>query len=300
MDLRQLKTFHMVATTLSFTQAASALGYVQSSVTAQIQALETSLGVPLFDRLGKRVALTDAGVRLFQYAERLLLLAEEARTAVVGGTEPMGALTLSASETLCTYRLPIILQQFRTCYPRVRLLFRPGPVAALRRQVLDGVLDVAFVLEEPIQTTGLVVEPLCPEPVLVIASPDHPLARTDQVRAIDLAGEPILFTELGCSYRNQFERALIAAGVYPATTLEFSSIEAIKQCVMTGMGLSALPAIAVAAELEQGRLVALRWAEQPLEVVMQMIWHKDKWLSPALAAFLDVTHQVLESSGSKR
>src|SRR5262249_10652289 len=144
MELRQLQTFRVLATTLSFTRTASLLGYVQSSVTAQIQALEEELGVRLLDRLGKRVALTDAGARLLQYSERMLDLADEARAAVTGSGEISGSVTISAPETLCTYRLPVALQQFRARYPGVRLMFRPGSVAELRQRVSDGGLDVAF------------------------------------------------------------------------------------------------------------------------------------------------------------
>src|SRR5688572_33360569 len=97
-ELRQLETFRAVATGLSFTRAAAALGYAQSSVTAQIQALEAELGARLFDRLGRRIALTDAGERLLEYADRLLTLAAEARAALVDGAEPAGTLTVGAPE----------------------------------------------------------------------------------------------------------------------------------------------------------------------------------------------------------
>src|SRR6266496_4132793 len=114
MELRQLTTFRMVASTLSFSRTAMALNYVRSSVTTQIQVLEEELGVSLFDRLGKRVALTDAGKRLLLYAEKILDLAHEARSAVTAEEMPTGSLTISASDTLCTYRLPAVLRQFRT------------------------------------------------------------------------------------------------------------------------------------------------------------------------------------------
>ena len=106
MELRQLETFRAVASTLSFTRAASALGYAQSSVTAQIQALEGELGVALFDRLGRRVALTDAGQRLVEYAERLLTLAEKARSALAEGAEPSGTLQDRTAEALPNLEKP--------------------------------------------------------------------------------------------------------------------------------------------------------------------------------------------------
>lgn len=296
MDLRQLQTLRAVATTLNFTQAAAALGYVQSSVTAQIQALETELGVRLFDRLGRRVVLTDAGGRLLKYADRILALSEEARAAASGIAEPAGSLTLSAPETVCTYRLPAVLHRFRALHPQVQLVFRPSLVRDLRRGVREGALDVAFLLERPVQGEGLHVVRLRDEEMLVVAPPGHRLAAFPAVRAVDLAGEQVLFTELGCSYRNQFEHALIQAGVYPSTALEFGSIESIKQCVAAGMGISLLPAVTVAREVEEKRLVPLKWADQPIEVVTQMVWHKDKWHSPALEAFLRVARETLAAA----
>src|SRR4051794_25715284 len=113
MDLRQLKTFRAVADSLSFTRAADALDYAQSSVTAQIRALEDELGVRLFDRLGRRVALTEAGLRLLAYADKMLDLADEAAHAIAEGDEPSGQLIIAAPETLSTYRLPPLLKQFR-------------------------------------------------------------------------------------------------------------------------------------------------------------------------------------------
>jgi DNA-binding transcriptional LysR family regulator len=296
MELRQLATFRMLAATLNFTRAAAALGYVQSSVTAQIQALEEDLGVPLFDRLGKRVALTDAGRQFLPYAERMLDLAEEARGALSDAGEPVGVLAIGAPETLCTYRLPGVLRRFRELYPLVRVAFSPGAVAELPRRVSDGLIDVALVMDEPLQFTGLVVEPLVEEPLCVLAPVGHPLAGMPSVNPADLEGEPLLLTEVGCRYRNMFTRALAAAGVHPASSLEFSSIEAIKQCVIAGMGITVLPAVAVAEEVERGQLAALGWADPGFGVLTQMVWHKDKWLSPALRAFLDVTRETLVGS----
>jgi DNA-binding transcriptional LysR family regulator len=296
MELRQLATFRMLATTLNFTQTAVLLGYVQSSVTAQIQALEAELGVALFDRLNKRVVLTDAGQRLLIYAEKLLSLAEEAQTSVAEDGEPKGAVTMSAPETLCTYRLPAVWNQFRATFPHIQVHFRPLPVSELRRSVLEGRVDVAFLLEEPLQATGLVVEPLIRESLLVIAPPDHPLLQRTVVTPADLEDEPVLLTEVGCSYRNLFKRTLAVAGVYPKTNLELNSVEAIKQCVMVGMGITVLPAVAVQLEVSQGRLVALPWNIPGFEVVTQMIWHKDKWQSPALKAFLSLSREILRAT----
>ena len=295
MEIRQLKTFRSLATTLSFTRTALLLDYAQSSVTAQVQALEEELGVLLLDRMGRRVALTEAGQRLVGYADKIIELSEEAHTALSSSQQPTGTITLSAPETLCTYRLPGVLSRFRACYPQVRLIFRPYPVDEFQRGVADGKLDLAFLLDEPIQSTSMQVESLIEEEIVVVAPADHPLALAGPISPADLEGEAFLLTEAACSYRNLFRRRLALAGVGLTTSLDFNSVEAIKQCVIAGMGITVLPAVAVTNEVQQGKLTILPWAEPPVTMFTQLIWHKDKWLSPALEAFLDTARQELGS-----
>jgi DNA-binding transcriptional LysR family regulator len=292
MELRQLTTFRMVATLLSFSRAAESLNYVQSSVTTQIQVLEEELGVRLFDRLGKRVALTDAGKRLLQYTERILQLVEEARSVVTNEEVPGGTLTITAPETLCSYRLPALLRQFRARFPQVKLIFRLSTFIDPWRSVSEGSADIAFAIAEPIYSNMLVTEILIPEPLLILAPHDHRLSQLPVIDPMDLEGETFLLTEVG-SYRNVLERALNEVGVHLTINLDFSSVEAIKQCTMAGMGIAFLPAVTVAADVAQGRLVALNWEGHNFQICTQVMWHKEKWISPAIAAFLDMTREVL-------
>jgi DNA-binding transcriptional LysR family regulator len=310
MELRQIETFRVVAEELSFSRAAAKLGYVQSSVSAQVSALERELGVPLFDRLGRRIALTDAGEVMFAYSGKLLALAEQTREVVVdaglGSGEVTGSLTVSAPETLLTYRLPKLLALFHERHPKVRLSVRPSTIGRLvgsaRKAVEEGRVDVAFVLDEPlgerVRPAYLAVETLIAENVTVIAPTSHPLASAPAVLPQDLRGETVLLPEApeaGCAYRGQFERQLGSVGVVPPETMEFQSIEAIKQCVAAGMGVSVLPSVAVGAELKAGALATLQWGE-PFEVLTQMSWHEDRWKSPALRAFLEVAREVFSST----
>jgi DNA-binding transcriptional LysR family regulator len=310
MELRQVETFRAVAEKLSFSRAAAKLGYVQSSVSAQVSALERELGVPLFDRLGRRIALTDAGEVMFAYSGKLLALAEQTREAVVdagvGSGEITGSLKVSAPETLLTYRLPKLLTLFHERHPKVRLSVRPSAIGRLvgtaRRAVEEGRVDVAFVLDEPLgeqaRLADLAVETLIAEEVSVIAPTSHALASAPTVLPQGLRGETVLLPEApesGCAYRGQFERQLGSAGVVPPEKMEFQSIEAVKQCVAAGMGVSVLPSVAVSAELKAGTLAALQWGE-PFEVLTQMSWHEDRWKSPALRAFLEVAREVFSST----
>ncbi|MGH2723208.1 MAG: LysR family transcriptional regulator [Actinomycetota bacterium] len=308
LDLRALETFRAVAANLSFTRAADELGLAQSTVSAHVAALEDELGVPLFDRLGRRIALTDAGESLVGYAERLLHLEGEARTAVTDLTrakgEVTGSIVVSAPETLLTYRLPPLLSKVHARHPGVRITLRPSVIGRLvgevLRGVMEGVVDVAFVMDEPRRVEGLAIEPLVREPVSVIAGRGHPLGSGRRVPPEALRGQTVLLPEApqsGCAYRAVFERQLAAAGAAPNDTLEFASVEAVKGCVIAGMGVSALPTVAVRQEVKAGRLMALRWSE-PFEVVTQMVWREGRWLSPAMRAFLETARTIYASSRS--
>lgn len=293
MEIRQLHTFRTVSRTLNFSRAAAMLNYAQSTVSAQIQALEEELGVPLFDRLGKHVTLTAAGQELLEYAEKILNLTDEAQAALSTRERLTGSLIINAPETLSAHRLPGVLRRFRECFPQVQLsLFFDFDIDLLR-SIREGQVDLAFLLDEPLQAPDLIVETLIPEPLLLIAEPGHRLAHTPQVTFTDLVNEPFVLTEPACAYRKLFEQAACEAGVCLLSPMAFHSVEAVKQCVMAGLGLGFLTEIAVRTEIDQGRLVALDWVGRPFAAATQMIYHKDKWLSPAMRAFLQVTREVL-------
>jgi DNA-binding transcriptional LysR family regulator len=306
-ELRQLETFVAVARELSFSRAAAGLGYVQSSVSSQVAALERELGVPLFDRLGRRIALTEAGRVMLDYSERLLDLAREAgevvADAVAGSGEITGSLSVSAPETLLTYRLPELLTVFHEIYPKVRVSLKPTAVGRLvgstRRALEEGRVDVAFVLDElSVSVEGLSAELLMEEDVSVVAPPAHALASSTIMDPSNLSGETVLLPEApqsGCVYRGRFERQLSEGGVVPRETLEFQSIEAIKRCVSAGMGVTVVPTVTVEAELAAGILSKLGW-QVPIRVGTLMAWNEARWVSPALRAFLKTAREVLTTS----
>lgn len=312
MELRQVETFRAVAEDLSFSRAATRLGYVQSSVSSQVAALEQELGVPLFDRLGRRIALTEAGKVMLSYSRRLSALAGEAKEAVVdagvGSGEITGSLVVSAPETLLTYRLPHLLALFHERHPKVRLSVRPSAIGRLtgstQRSIEEGRVDMAFVMDDPSgdrkQPADLSIEDLVSEQITVIAPSSHALASSAVVLPRDLSEETVLLPEApeaGCAYRGQFERQLAANGVMVSEKMEFQSIEAVKRCVAAGMGVSVLPTIAVEDELRADNLTALGW-EEPFEVRTRMVWHKERWKSPALRAFLEAAQEVFSSERS--
>ena len=297
MELRHLTTFQAVATELSFTRAATQLGYVQSAVTAHVKALEEELDVRLFDRLGRRVVLTAAGEQLLAYAERILQLTEEAAVIVARSGEPAGPVLVSAPEVVCAYRLPGVIQRLQEEHPRIQLLFRANPTGALDSNVKSalarGEVHLAFVLEEQLtSSTALEVEFLVNEPLVIITSPEHPLAQLGRVEPARLDGLPVLLTDKGCPYRRVFERALSQAGARAMIAGEFTSAETVKSCVKAGTAIGVLAEISVRAELEARALVALPWCGSPLELNTYMVAHKHRWVSPAHAALRVAARQA--------
>lgn len=293
LDLRELKTFRTVATEKSFTRAANALNYAQSSVTAQIQSLEGEVGVPLFDRLGRQIELTNAGRELLVYAERLLDLADEARRSVGNDGRPTGTLTVLAPETLLAYRLPELFRKFQAKFPAVQLSLSAVESCEVGGNIEPSV-DIAFSLDVPWIEPNLVVQQLRTEPIVLVVAAEHPLAGKKKLKAEAIGAEQMLVNERVCSYRGLFERTLRAEGVTVTRALELLSVEAMKQCALASMGIAVLPEVVVKRELKQGSLVALDWPKKPMAVCTQVYRHRDKWMSPVMTAFWELAVAICE------
>ncbi|RJQ84929.1 MAG: LysR family transcriptional regulator [Desulfobacteraceae bacterium] len=296
MEIQQLRTFCTVARLLSFKQAAERLNYAQSSISAQIHALEEDLGVRLFDRLGRHILLTEAGDRLLQYAERILDLTEETRAEVASTSEPQGTLTIRVPETFCAHRLPPVILKFQTIFPKVRLRFITCAVEGLQKDLRKGITDLAFLITESIQASDLGVEALGFESVVIVSHPDHPLASKSIVQTKDLEAETVLHSNVDCSYRKSFQQLLDHENVRLARSIEFSSVAALKQCAIRGVGIAILPEVTVEEEIARGRLSVLPWSQGKLEMALLMIWYKDRWLSPSLSAFMNMTREAMNGN----
>ena len=292
MEMRQLQMFVAVSQELSFTRAAERVHTVQSNVTSQIKNLEEELGTRLFDRFPRRLALTDAGIRFLPYAQRVLATVDEGQRAVKSGDVACGPLRIGAPESFVTYRLPPALRAFRQRCPRVELIVRPSIEWPLTEVLRSGGCDLAIRLVDRVEEKALRWRTLRTENIVLIAVPGHPLAKRNSVKPIDLGGHVLLLTETACPYRRKLERILRANEIKPQNLLEFTSVEAIKQCVLLGMGIALLPEMAVARELENHTLRKLRWCGPDLDMPAHVFWHKDKWLSPAVKEFLSSLEEL--------
>lgn len=293
MDFKQLSAFVEISKLQSFTAAANSLGYAQSTVTTQIKLLESELDVKLFERIGKNVTMTHEGKKLLPYAKQMLKLSDDVKSAVFHDERPSGTLTIGAAESLCVIRLPEILKEYRRLYPDVEVSLKFGSCADFRHFLKDNIIDVAFSLGRKIDDEDFISEVEFDEPMLLLAYPGHPLIDKKEIFPEDIEDTSLILTETGCSYRAAFENILNEYNVKSNLVLETGSVQAIKQFTMSGLGITLLPKVAVEDEVASGRLVPLNWKGPDFDIISQVLYHKDKWISPALREFLKLSKGIM-------
>ncbi|GAA1262290.1 LysR family transcriptional regulator [Saccharothrix xinjiangensis] len=242
MDTRLLRTLLVLARTGSFTAAAAELHLVQSTVTSQVKALERHLGARLFDRLPSGARLTEAGRQAVEHAREVLTAEQRLRDAVRGGTAVEGDVRVAAPESVCAYRLPQRIADVALRYPGITVHLSPAGTRQALTGVRHGALDLALVLEESVVAPGLKATAVGVEPIELVAAPGVVL------------DERYFLLEEGCSYSDRFVRELSAT---PSIT-RFGSIEAVRSCVVAGLGWTVLPRVAVAEQLDAGTLQRVR------------------------------------------
>jgi DNA-binding transcriptional LysR family regulator len=152
---------------------------------------------------------------------------------------------------------------------------------------------VAFLLAESVDVSDLKTEMLKIESLVFVATPTHKLFSKPTIDIRDIVAESILLPKHDCSYKMLFRQMLTEEKIDAETIMEFNSIETIKNCVKKGIGITLIPKIAVENDLQEGQLSVLPWNDGSLETAILMIWHKDKWISPTLQAFMDTVRSVI-------
>lgn len=286
MELRNLITFSKIAHLKSFSKAAETLGYAQSTITTQIQLLEQELGTKLFERIGRGIELTESGEVFLGYVEKIINLSNEAKKAISKSDTPKGTLRIGIVESLCTIRLPELLKNYRIKYPAVEIIIKLGTCTDLRNMLKNNMVDLVLILGEPVDDSDLVSGMSYKEPMALLASPVNKLANKKEITIRDIANESLILTEKGCSYRSVFEKMFHKAGLQPHVALEVGSIETIKTFAMSNLGITLLPVMTVKKELDQKQLMALDWVGGEFNMMTQMLYHKNKWITPAMKAFI--------------
>lgn len=277
-----MQTFKTVVDCHSFTKAAQALQYSQATITSHIQQLEDEMGAPLFDRLGKKIQLTALGRELYPYAVELLTSYAKIRH-IAAYEEIKGELRIGASETITIFKLAGVLAAYKKRYPDVTISLANDHCQLLRERLHTGELDIAITLEPLVDDPQLVTEVCGEEPLVFVGAGDHTLGDIAEAN-----GACIVFSEPPCSLRRFFESYLTEKGIGCRDHMAFTSTEAMKQCVASGLGISLMPLLSVEPYLRAGTMKVIPVAGEPLTFYTQLSHHRNKWLSKAHRLFMEM------------
>jgi DNA-binding transcriptional LysR family regulator len=282
--LRQLQVFEKVANHLNYSRAAEELYLSQPAVSMQIKQLEGHIGLPLFEQMGKKIFMTEAGRELFHYARSIsqqLTEMESVFDEMKGLGQ--GKLTLSVVNT-ANYFTPQLLATFCAQHPNINVILQVANRDAVLKQLADNSTDLA-IMGKPPEGLDISAESFLENPLVVIAATNHKLAKLKQVQFAQLAEETFLSREQGSGTRSAMERVFSQHNIQPRISMEMETNEAIKQAVQAGMGLGILSLHSIELELETKRLAMLNVEYFPLLRHWFVAHRSNKRLSSAATAF---------------
>jgi LysR family transcriptional regulator, low CO2-responsive transcriptional regulator len=284
--LRQLQVFEAAARLGGYTRAAETLHLSQPAVSMQIRQLEEQAGMPLFDQIGKKVHLTDAGRTLYKHAQSILAQVHEAQLEFeeMRGVR-RGQLNITIAST-ANYFAPRLLAAFCQRHPEVKVSLDVSNREHILELLNETDKDLA-IMGRPPEASDLVAHPFMENPLVVIAAPDHPLAQARDIPLARLNEETFISREIGSGTRMAAERFFDEAGTRLTTAMEMSSNEAIKQAVQAGLGLGVVSVHTLEMELALGRLVVLDVQGFPILRHWYAVHRQGKRFSAVAQAFLN-------------
>jgi len=259
MNIHQVHIFNIAAKTLSITKTAKKMHLSQPSVSIQIKDLEDALNVRLFDRINRKITLTDAGKVFFEYSERLLGLIDEINAVMTEfGSGDVGRIVLGASSTVGVYVLPKFLGEFKELFPKAEISLHIQNRQEAVEQCIEGELDFAF-MQEPPKHPDLQAEFFMKDELVIVCSPRHRWAHRDHLtmKTLSSGPEPIILREEGSGTRGLIEYVLKRYGIEKKVTMELSSSEGIKRAVEANLGVAVLSRNVILNELKNKTLLAL-------------------------------------------
>lgn len=291
--LRQLVVFETVARHLHFTRAAEELGTTQPSVSIQVKQLEDNLNIPLFEQLGKRIFLTEAGQELHRYCRHINQHLADAQTVLdrLRGSEG-GRLKLCIDHT-AKYFVPQLLAALRRQHGNVFIQLEVAGRQRLLNLLADNACDMA-IMGSPPDDQDLVAEPFLEDPLVFIAAPDHPLAQARSIPLSRLEQEPFLMREPDSETRNTLEQLFAQTGLAISPSMVVNSNEALKRSVQAGLGLAAVPLHSVTLEVAGRQLVVLDIETMPLRRSWYLVHRQGKRFSRVAEAFKDLVLQAAQ------
>lgn len=287
MDLKNLTTFIHVAELNSFSKAALALGYSQSTVSFQIRQLETELNAQLFERIHHTVALTEKGREVLNYAHRIRRMTMELTETMEGQQGLKGHIRLAMADSLCDSLFDSSFPDFCRQHPGLTLKIIAAGTGEMFRLMNHNEADAILTLDSHIYDREYVIFREETVKMHFVASASSPLARRSSLSVAELLSWPFLLTEKGMSYRRLLDEGLAERSLEVTPVLEMGSTRLICSLIGEGAGISFLPDYVTEQDAQTGAIVRLNVRDFEVEIWKQLLYHRDKWVSPQLEAVLE-------------
>lgn len=288
MELRNINTFLKVAGTQNFSKAAEQLGYSQSAVTVQIRQLEDELQTQLFERIGKRVYLTEKGQEFVAYANDIMRVTDNARYFARQNNVLEGTLRIGGVESICTALLPDLLLKFYEICPNVQVTIKSGATDELMEMAKSNEIDFVYTLDKKILGKEWTRAVITEEEIIFVTLADKINHSSHKISIQQLIEKPFILTERGAAYQYELERLLSEKDLEINPILEIGNTETIINLLKKGMGISFLPKFTVQKELDKNVLSEIKTNLSGVKMYGQLFYHKNKWITKQMRKFIEL------------
>ena len=296
MDIRHFKTFKSIIEEGNFSNAAAKLGYTQSTVTSQIQQLEQELSIKLFEKIGRNMVLTTLGKEMIPYANELLNTVKKIEGIGKVGDKITGELKIAVAESLMSYKLQNVLSLFKEKAPNVNLSMVSLNCYAIKNMLANGAVDLGLMYNVGSKNDSLCAVKLSDFNVALVCSPQFEQKKLDFEEPNKKINTSLIINEVESVYRKILESYFFDKNILLNNTIELGSIEAIKKCVASNLGISFLPRFTIEEELNNGKLKELKVGSLDAKITAIYAYHKNKWISPAMSLFIELVREDFDIS----
>lgn len=298
MEIRNLLTFIKVAEQQSLSKAAKQLGYAQSTVTMQMQQLEQELGFALYERVGRQIRVTEQGQELLGYAVRIVKTSEEALQIGKGERKQIdGTLRLGIADMMPDREMAAWIHSYRQSYPGVHLRVQSTDSQLLSRMLLHNEIDLMMIMDYRVQDAALISACEWREPVHFFAVPEHPLCRKRAVTLKDILAYDLIRGNPGLSYEKNLEAVMAESGLRADRSMEIEDLGLAIRLARMGNGICLLPDWLVQEDIKEQTLKQLNYKLPGNEIWLQTIYHKNKWLTGAMNAWVKMLEGTEHEGG---
>ena len=287
MEIRNLITFVHVAELNSFTKAAKALDYSQSTVSFQIKQLETELGCLLFERINHTITLTERGQALLEFAKQIRHLTDEFNSTRTASHAIRGFLRIVSPDSVCEDMMKANYVDFHRRYPDISLKFTTADTDGMFRMLDHNEADLMLTLDTHVYHSEYVIAEELPIAMHFVTGAESPYATKKAMCLKEIADYPFILTEKGVGYRRGLDEALAKNSLEILPILEIGRTDIIISMLEKGLGISFLPDLVTKKKVGEGALVYLNVTDVEANVWKQLIYHKNKWVTASMTALID-------------